>query len=46
MIFLAEAGEDSLTLEVTVDNDGNLGASGFWVDVFVDPSSEPEISDQ
>jgi len=34
-----------LTLSVTVRNTGETGASGFWVDLFVDPSSTPSTGD-
>ena len=34
-----------LDLDVTVRNTGTTGASDFWVDVFVDPGSAPEVGD-
>ncbi len=34
-----------LDLAVTVRNEGGLGASDFWVDVFVDPGGQPEVGE-
>lgn len=34
-----------ITLTITVANDGATGASGFWVDSFLDPSGTPEVGD-
>jgi len=34
-----------LDLNVTIVNDGGSSATGFWVDVFVDPSDTPETND-
>ena len=43
--FEGEAAGDTLTLSITIENNGTLGASGFWVDVFVDPSTTPSPGD-
>ena len=43
--FEGEGAGDTLTLSITVENDGSIGASGFWIDVFVDPDSTPSPGD-
>jgi len=43
--FEGEGAGDTLTLSITIENDGAIGASGFWVDVFVDPTSTPSPGD-
>lgn len=38
-----ESSSDEATLTVVVENQGEKGASDFWVDVFLDPSSAPHV---
>ncbi len=48
LVVSAASGEivgGMLELAVTVRNAGTTGASGFWVDVFVDPDGAPEVGD-
>jgi hypothetical protein len=35
----AEGAGGVITLTVSVENDGSLGAAGFWVDVYLDPTT-------
>lgn len=42
----AESGGGWVTLTATVENKGTKGASTFFVDLFVDPSSTPKVGDQ
>lgn len=37
--------DDLLTLSFDVVNDGAVGASDFWIDVFLDPAKTPAIGD-
>jgi hypothetical protein len=39
------AGDGVITLDVTFENNGDASASAFWVDVFVNPGSEPDVGD-
>jgi hypothetical protein len=41
----AEATEDLIILTVKIKNQGDKGASNFWVDVWLDPSSTPKVGD-
>ena len=40
-----EPSSDAVTLEVTIENTGNVGASDFWLDVFVDLQGDPGPGD-
>ncbi len=40
-----EVAADSITLTITVENEGNVGVSEAWVDVYVDPASTPVAGD-
>ena len=40
-----EAGDEEITVTVEVKNRGSAGASAFWVDLFLDPSTSPQIGD-
>ncbi len=41
----AEATSEEIILTVQITNKGEKGATNFWVDVWVDPSSAPKIGD-
>ena len=40
-----EAGDEEVTVTVEVKNRGSAGASSFWVDLFLDPSTTPQVGD-
>jgi len=37
----AETGQSTITVNVSITNQGSVGASDFWVDVFLDPDGTP-----
>ena len=41
----AESSEDLIILSVDITNQGDKGATNFWVDVWLDPSTTPKVGD-
>ncbi len=38
-----ESGDGEVTITLRIENAGNVGASDYWVDVFIDPDTEPAV---
>ena len=43
--LVIEAGTEEATVNLKMGNRGTGGASDFWIDIFIDPSSEPSVGD-